>query len=98
MVIVIITSHDCNSIAVPCTTGELRLVGGNVPNEGRVELCINSVWGTVCDDGWSSVDATVVCRQLGYSSQGQTLSDFVCSCHLEHNSDRISCKYTSTNF
>jgi len=69
-----ITSYD--SITVPCTTGELRLVGGIVPNEGRVEICMNNVWGTVCDDAWSRVDATVVCRQLGYSTQGQTLSDF----------------------
>ena len=67
------TSYQYNFAAVPCTTGELRLVGGNVPNEGRVEICMDNVWGTVCDDGWSSTDATVVCRQLGYSTQGQTL-------------------------
>ena len=59
------------SHAAPCSDGQLRLAGGNIRNEGRVEICLNNLWGTVCDDSWGVADATVVCRELGYSAQGQ---------------------------
>ena len=54
--------------AVPVADGiPLRLVGGAVSSQGRVELFINGKWGTVCDREWDEEDARVVCAQLGYT-------------------------------
>lgn len=55
-----------------CYNGELRLLGGASATEGRVEICQDRVWGLICMNLWDDNDATVVCRQLGFSDQGRS--------------------------
>lgn len=64
-----LTVHNVHSAEV-CDNGQLRLVGGSTEYEGRVEVCYNEAWGTICDDGFDNADATVICRQVGYSQIG----------------------------
>lgn len=54
-----------------CTNGDIRLLGGQVQSEGRVEVCVNKAWGTVCDDVWTTSDANVACKQAGFSGSGK---------------------------
>ena len=70
-IIVCVIVTDPVSAIVPCTNGDVRLAGGVSSYEGRVEICYNNQWGTVCDNSFTSTDATVVCRQLGYPVIGE---------------------------
>ena len=50
-----------------CSNGDIRLMNGTNPYEGRVEMCYHNRFATICHDNWDYLDATVVCHQLGYS-------------------------------
>lgn len=57
-----------------CNHGEVKLVGGSDPSEGRIEVCVDGIWGTVDSFRLQVNIAKIVCRQLGYSDQGGPLS------------------------
>ncbi len=45
-------------------------MGGANATLGAIQVCMNNAWGTMCNDGFSTSDATVVCRQLGFPVTG----------------------------
>ena len=62
---------DLGIVSDNCSHGSVRLMDGTEPFIGRVELCINGIWGTVCNRGWRTIDARVACRQVNYPGGGQ---------------------------
>ena len=56
-----------------CSNGAVRLAGSGQSTDsvvGRVEVCVNGTWGTICSDFWENIEASIVCKQLGYTEYG----------------------------
>ncbi len=62
----IIPGFSIRRISIACSENTLRLTGGADSAQGRVEICNQQVWGSVCTLLWDQPDAQVVCRQLGF--------------------------------
>lgn len=60
-----------------CADGDVRLEGGfndfsSNTSEGRIEICFNEAWGTICNTSFGITDARVACNQLiGFQSEGE---------------------------
>ena len=63
-------------VAAVCSDGDIRVVGESEEDvkdgrlRGRVEVCLRGRYGTICDETFNGVDASVICRQLGLSPYG----------------------------
>lgn len=79
IIIIVVVPLAEDTIYNNCTDGEIRLEGGleNLDKrtmEGRIEICINNAWGTVCNTYFGPRDAHVACNQLvGFQSEGNPI-------------------------
>ena len=55
-----------------CTTGAIRLAGGTSPANGRVEVCSNGFWTSLCSTNFDTAEADIVCAEVGYQGLGST--------------------------
>ena len=71
----------CGVFAALCKSGTIRLVSesnSHFRSYGRVEICIDQAWSTICDKYFDNFDASVICHQLGFSRYGNiTVIDII---------------------
>lgn len=66
-------------LLVLCDNGYVRLVNDTAQSvllkdtvsQGRVEVCVDNEFRTVCDSGWNNTDASIICTELGFSRYGK---------------------------
>ena len=53
-----------------CENGDVRLDTSGAAIGGRVEICYDGIWGSICNKEWTIDDARVACKQLGLPLEG----------------------------
>ena len=81
-----------------CATGSVRLYGSTSPIEGRLEVCLNNQWGTVCDDSWHVAASAITCKVLGYfGGEFVGTADFSDAGDIPILMDNVKCTGTESN-
>ena len=89
--IAILSNNSKNT--VPCNDRDVRLVVSQYPGIGRIEVCANSSWGTICTNTWDDLDATVACRESGYSPYGWLSHFYIMSITIISNDKIMFCRF-----
>ena len=62
--------QECEEKDIRITNESVTTIGNSYSVAGGLQMCVNNQWATVCQSGWSDIDATVACRQLGLNYTG----------------------------
>ena len=81
MSIIYLFIYSISDVTLCNETGDVRLTHFGMDTKGRLEVCYDGYWGSVCRDYYSDdTIAAVVCRKLGYFAAGQ----WIATCRRPH--------------
>ena len=62
------TAQECSDDDIRIINGTVTMNGNTFNMAGGLQICVNKIWATVCQDGWHDVEGRVACRQLGLTT------------------------------